>query len=265
MAPFAFGPGGKPLYFGTLLEPDKDETVAREPIFNAPPAVGRVIVVLGAIFLVQSLVPPDWQRMIIEWGAFNPARYSDTSVYVTLSNGARIKLDQALPGAPLTAVTSFLTYGLLHSSFLHLGFNLIWLLAFGTPVARYLGEVRFYAFMMTASIAGAVVYYLFNIESFGNMIGASGAVSGLMGAGIRILFAPVHMVFRDGRLVGANRQGLAPFNDKRLVGFAAVWVGLNIVFGLLSQSGATAIAWEAHLGGFAFGLFGFSLFLPRHR
>lgn len=241
--------------------------MAREPILNAPPAVGRVIVLLAAIYLIQMLLPAQWQAWVINAGAFNPARYAElpqgASVFYEGPDGIRFAIETHFPGQPVTDVTSIITYGFLHGSLIHLGFNLIWLLAFGTPVARYLGEARFYGFMLASVAVGAITYFFFNINSAAPMIGASGAVSALMGAAIRILFAPVHAVFQNGRLVGAQRQGLAAFNDNRLLGFAGIWILLNLIFGLASGGGATAIAWEAHLGGFLFGLFGFRFFLPK--
>jgi len=244
--------------------------VAREPIINAPPAVGRMITALVLVYIIQWLLQefaPGLADWLIAVAAFNSARYAElpegAGVFMQMADGTRVAMETRFPGEPLTNVTTIVTYGFLHGGWVHLGFNCIWLLAFGTPVARYLGELRFYCFMVAAMIAGAVAFYFFNMTNPGYMIGASGAVSGLMGAAIRVLFAPVHVVFRDGRMVGANRQGLASFSDNRLIGFAAVWILLNLGLGLASQNGPTAIAWEAHLGGFVFGLFGFRFFLPK--
>src|SRR5258705_8255 len=79
------------------------------------------------------------------------------------------------------------------------------------------------------------------------VVGASGAVSGLMAAGMRILY---------GRLYGGPGE-LAPIFSKPILGFSAVWIIANVVTGILRigvSDDLTLIAWVAHLGGFFAGL-----------
>src|ERR1041385_8501901 len=92
----------------------------REPVFKAP---GSVVAAIGALALVQALRtqltdPQDaWLVLAL---AFIPARYSE--------------LGGELPGAPWAAVTSFLTYAVLHADFMHLLVNSAWLLAMGSLI-----------------------------------------------------------------------------------------------------------------------------------
>ena len=70
---------------------------------------------------------------------------------------------------------------------MHLLINSAWFLAFATPVARRIGPVRFLAFFLLCGVGGALLYLPFNSAP---MVGASGAISGLMGAAMRFLFFP---------------------------------------------------------------------------
>ena len=89
------------------------------------------------------------------------------------------------------------------------------------------------------------------------VIGASGAISGLMGAAIRIL--PVQ---RPWNLKGP----LLPLLSRPVLIFTAAWIAINLLMGLtsfganLTGGGVQAIAWQAHVGGYLAGLFLAGLF-----
>ena len=102
------------------------------------------------------------------------------------------------------------------------------------------------------------------------MIGASGAVSGIMAAAIRFVFQPGESL--SGFSLNATGSYRAPalplvqtFRDRRTLRFILLWLAINIVTGLAGLPlGLTegSIAWEAHLGGFLIGLLAFSLIDP---
>jgi len=110
-------------------------------------------------------------------------------------------------------------------------------------VARRYGAVTFLAFFLAAGVVAALFYLAFNWGSTVPVIGASGAVSGLMGAGLR-------MIPWRGEKPSTR---LAPLLSRPIVMFSAVWLVTNAVFGLLGFDGQT-IAWQAHMGGYFFGL-----------
>lgn len=230
-----------------------DPTTPRQPIFNAPQIIVNAIALLALIHAVRLFLPDDFQFTLLVWGAFIPARYGVASDGVSYT----------FPGEPLTDITTILTYGLLHGDALHLIMNSVWLLAFGTPVARRLSAVRFMLFALVCSVAGALVYHFFNQGSLVPMIGASAAISGLMGAVGRIITAPV-VVGQVGGQPAMFRQRLAALDDRRLLIFAAIWIGFSILFGAgefsFGGTAARSIAWEAHLGGFVAGLLLFGAF-----
>jgi membrane associated rhomboid family serine protease len=236
---------------------------SRERIFNIPLVVLTILAVIGlvhAIFVLVLTRAQDAEFLILF--AFIPARYE----FAVLS-----ELSWA-PGWG-AAVWTFLTYAFIHADINHLGFNAIWLLAFGSPVARRFGSLRFLTFFLATAAAGAVIHLIAHIGENIPMVGASAAISGAMAAAMRFAFQ------RGGPLgaLGSRDESAylvpaaplaAMLRDPRVVVFLAVWFGVNLLFGLgtITMPGVQqSIAWEAHIGGFLAGLFGFALFDPvRH-
>ncbi len=151
---------------------------------------------------------------------------------------------------------------------MHLGVNLVWMLAFATPLARRFGPPRFLAFFAATAAAGAGAHLVTHPDAMVPMIGASASISGFMAAAVRFAFAPGASL--SGRSFGnADRmpaQSLTEaFRDVRVLAFVGVWIGVNLLFGLgMSMPGTedADVAWQAHMGGFFAGLLLFSLFDP---
>ena len=232
----------------------------REPILNVPSIVVVLLAVLGAVHALREWVLslPDDQMLLLTF-AFIPARYEST-----------LLLGGILPGGFGAQIWTFFTYALLHADLTHLGFNSLWLLAFGSPVARRFGAVRFIAFVMVTVAAGALAHLVTHPGARIVMIGASAAVSGMMGAAARFAFQPGGSLdfWRspggDPDRIPAAPLGVA-LRNPRVITFVAVWFGLNLLFGLGSLPIAGFdhnIAWEAHAGGFLAGLLLFSMFDP---
>jgi membrane associated rhomboid family serine protease len=190
--------------------------------------------------------------------AFIPARYD-----------ASVLPDVAWPGGWAADVWTFVTYALIHADLSHLIFNAVWLLAFGSPVAQRFGSLRFMAFMAMTAAAGAAVHLVTHFGELLPTVGASAAISGAMAAAGRFAFqrgGPLEL-WRD--RADACRVPAAPLatslRDPRVLVFLAVWFGLNILFGAFSlgmPGVEQAIAWQAHIGGFLFGLLAFAAFDP---
>lgn len=232
----------------------------REPILNLPAVVTALIALLVGIHIARTfLLGPRQDQEVLLLFSFIPARY--------LASGLGVDF----PGGFPAELWSPLTYALLHADAMHLGINSVWLAAFGSALAWRFGTGRFLIFTALAAVAGALLHYAAHSEDFVPVVGASGAISGHMAAVSRFMF--------QGGGIGAMRRGPAAFRapavslpgilrDRRVLGFLAVWFGLNLAFGLgaLAVPGEDAqIAWEAHVGGFLFGLLAFSLFDPRPR
>jgi membrane associated rhomboid family serine protease len=154
------------------------------------------------------------------------------------------------PGSLFDRAVPFITYMFLHADWVHLAINCLWLLAFGSVVARRFRAALFLLFFLTCGISAALIHLVLNWESPAAVIGASGAISGLMAAGVRLLEV-------SGRRAPQDRPALLPILNPQVLAFTAFWVAVNLVFGLtgLSIGGEThAIAWEAHIGGYLVGL-----------
>jgi len=236
--------------------------VKREPLFNIPPVVVALLAVLALIHAVRTLALSDEQDIeFLLTFAFIPARY-DASV-----------LDGVLPGGFGAELWTFVTYALIHADWTHLGVNTVWLLPFGSAVARRFGAPRFLAFLVVTAAAGAAMHLLTHAGEQFPMIGASAAISGTMAAAMRFAFQ------RGGPLSFWRTGGHADYHvpaipltgvlsDARVLAFLAVWFGINILFGLGSlpiTGGDQVVAWQAHIGGFLAGLILFSWFDPAPR
>jgi len=229
----------------------------RERMLNVPAVVVALLAALALIhaFLVLALTAQQTDEAL-QLFAFIPARY-DPSVLP----------DVVWPGGVAADIWTFVTYALLHGDISHLVFNCIWLLAFGSPVAQRFGPLRFMAFMAATAAAGAVVHLVTHFGDLLPMIGASASVSGAMAAAMRFAFqrgGPLGF-WRDPEQ--AHRVPAAPLaatlRDPRVLAFLLVWLGVNLLFVVLPLGGVVqAVAWQAHIGGFLVGLFGFALFDP---
>jgi membrane associated rhomboid family serine protease len=201
-------------------------TVEREPAFNLPWQVAVLTVVLiGAHALRVALgVSPD---------AFALTR-SD------LAAGA---------------IAPLFTYIFVHGSWPHVLINSLFCVAFGAPVARWLGNgarggAAFFAFFIVCGVIAGLGYggWVDLTVVFGRapsgwaLVGASGAASGLMGAAARLI---------------EGRGRLGSIVGRRVVGIGAAWALANAVlgvFGLTPGTGGAPVAWEAHIIGFFAGV-----------
>jgi membrane associated rhomboid family serine protease len=142
----------------------------------------------------------------------------------------------------------------MHGSWAHVGFNSVFAVAFGAPIARmfgarWSGALALLAFFLMCGVAGNLGYALIRPHAAVPVIGASGGVAGFMGAASRLL----------GRADPGPRGDLAPFWSRTVIGMAAAWITVNLIVGVLGVDigfGAAGqpVAWEAHLFGYLAGL-----------
>ncbi len=220
------------------------EPPGREPVFNLP----RIVIV----FIALCVIVHTWRLYVLDLeqdldllisSAFIPIRYS-----------GQFTLD-------VFAFSSPVTYSLLHGNLPHLAINMIWLAAFGSPLANRLGAVRFIAFWIAASLAAAGLHYVLHVTDQSPLVGASGAISGMMGAAARFAF---RIDRRSGKpAFGGPVLPIAMvFRSRGVMTFLAIWMVVNLVTGLvgLVPGSEGQIAWEAHIGGFLVGFLGVGLF-----
>ncbi len=216
----------------------------REPVFNLPGIVLLLLALCIGIHLVRTyMLSPDQDFELIIRTAFVPIRYSGEYV-----------LD-------VYAFTSPFTYALLHGSFAHLAVNMVWMAAFGSPLANRLGALRFAVFFAVTGLAAALFFYLIHPLGQAPLVGASGSISGMMGAAARFAFR-IDRSGGKGAFAGDPLPMREIVRSRAVITFLAVWMVINLVTGLVGivPGEEAQIAWEAHIGGFLAGFFGLRLF-----
>jgi len=149
------------------------------------------------------------------------------------------KIDPSIALVP--GMLTFFTGIFLHGSFLHLLGNMLFLWVFGDNVEDAMGSLRFTAFYLACGIAGALLFALVRQESQSPLIGASGAISGVVVAYL-MLYPRVHVF------------GLAfSWLPISIAAFYVIlaWIALQIVSALFSSD--PEVGWWAHVGGIATG------------
>jgi membrane associated rhomboid family serine protease len=199
----------------------------REPFLQAPASVLWLIAVLVMAHIARIAAPAPLPDAILNDYAFIPARYGTGD----------------LAGFALSLVS----YMFLHLNFAHLGVNCLWLLAFGPIVARRYGTILFLIFFVVCGVAGAMASLVLVRDVNVAIIGASGAISGLMAAGIRLYPWPGL----------ASHRAIAPILSRPVLLFSGTWLAANLLlaftgFGVGGQW--QPVAWQAHLGGYFAGL-----------
>ena len=144
---------------------------------------------------------------------------------------------------PLPVYFNFLSSMFMHGDIMHIFGNMLFLWVFGDNLENMLGHIRFAAFYTVCGIAAALAQIVMDSGSVIPMLGASGAISGVLG-GYLLLF-PTRRV----------RALIFSFLTE-VPAFVALglWIGFQIVQGYFSPAGAGGVAYAAHIGGFLAGL-----------
>ena len=184
----------------------------------------------------------------------------DAAVYAFGLIPARLVHDALLPPqldwAPAWATV--FTSMFLHGGWMHLGGNLLYLWIFGDNVEDALGRGRFVAFYLLCGVAAALVQTVSETTSIVPMIGASGAISGVLGAYLRLfphaqvrVLVPLFIVFYTIRVPAWVVLGL--------------WFLFQLASSAMIQPGQGGVAFFAHIGGFLSGLILVGLLMPRRK
>lgn len=221
----------------------------REPAFNLPGSLVAALALLTFVHVVRTyLLTPQQDEWVLLQFAFISARYLPQFMAA----------DWAWLWTPVT-------YSFLHGSWEHLIFNGFWMVAFGAPVVRRIGTRRFLAFWCLSAAASVALHCAFHWGEVVVVIGASGVVSGLMGAAARFVFSPSGRISRQFAHLNRRLTIREAFSNRSVLVFSAIWFLTNFAIGFFQLFGGgegASIAWEAHIGGFLFGFFFFPLFDP---
>jgi membrane associated rhomboid family serine protease len=209
------------------------------PISDDNPARSKPIVTWGIItacilvFFWQLSFSESQEEALINRLGFVPKNLFDHAETASLSG---------IPWSWLTLITSMF----LHGGFLHLGGNMLYLWIFGNNVEDAMGHGRFLVFYLVCGIVAALSEGLFDPQSPLPMLGASGAISGVLAAYV--------LIYPRTRITVIIPLGILLYPTKisafYVVGF---WFLLQLLNGVIASAGP-GTAWWAHVGGFAAGI-----------
>jgi membrane associated rhomboid family serine protease len=150
------------------------------------------------------------------------------------------------PTIPLPFWTTLLTSMFLHGGWMHLGGNMLYLWIFGDNLEKVMGHARFLIFYLVCGIAAAIAHIVFSGGSTVPTIGASGAISGVLGGYL--------VLFPRNRVRVLTRGGIMAVPAIVVLGF---WIVIQLIsgFGSIASTAETGgVAYLAHVGGFLAGL-----------
>jgi rhomboid family protein len=150
------------------------------------------------------------------------------------------------PYIPLPFWSTLFTSMFLHGGWAHLGGNMLYLWIFGDNLEKAMGSLRFVVFYLACGIGAGLAHVLFNSGSDVPTVGASGAISGILGGYL--------MLFPRNKVQVLTRSGVMAVPAAYMLG---VWILIQLVSGVGSiaqtaQGGG--VAYLAHVGGFVVGL-----------
>jgi membrane associated rhomboid family serine protease len=159
------------------------------------------------------------------------------------------------PVIPAPFWTTLFTSMFLHGGWMHLGGNMLYLWIFGDNLERVMGPLRFLIFYLVCGVAASAAHIAFNLQSAIPSVGASGAISGVLGGYL--------LLFPRNRVRVLTRGGVVAVPAVMMLG---IWILIQFVNGLGSMvrtPETTGVAYMAHVGGFAAGLVLVKLFASR--
>lgn len=241
--------------------PERASYILRRPggdidnkrLFNVP---GVVLAIAAANLLIYAAL------------IFLPARIAETIALIGAVTPARLLAGPEANGGLTNMLSPLISHMFIHAGLLHLGLNMLWLLAFGAPVARRmragdaLGSFNafsraglFLTFYFLCGVVGAFGFIAMHTNEITPMVGASGAIFGLFGGLVRF-------AFNRSTLFGPDNASISPLTSRSVVTWSCFIIVMNLVFGLFggALAGGASIAWEAHLGGYLFGLLTYPFF-----
>ena len=207
------------------------------PRVHFPGMTTAIIAANVMVFLLELGLPEHIQKELIYLFGMVPARYSHP-------------VWAEFVGYPLDTYWPFVTNLFLHGGWLHIIANMWFLYLFGDNVEDRMGPLRFLLFFLLAGIAANLVHFIVNSDSTVPVIGASGAIAGVMAAYLRL--------FPQARIIMLVPVLYFPlFFEVPALFFMLFWFFLQLISGASALSVARSvegIAWWAHIGGFLIGL-----------
>ena len=193
--------------------------------FAVPNAAVRLLVVLAAVQLIREVLAPDLDALMVYYMGFSVFRqgiFDPVWLYGSI------------------------THVLIHSGWWHLLANAAWIIIVSPQVFPHLPGMRLILFFALTGAAGALCHACINWGTAGILVGASGAVFGLLGAGAYVMIR--------------GRDGSSRPTGKDILQYVLLIMIVNVGY---AAFGGGTVSWEAHAGGFFAGLVLFPVI--RHR
>ena len=203
-------------------------------------------------FIVACVLVFLWQISLGSRG-FEAAVFSLGVIPATLLGDKILPPELALVPPTMTVLTSMF----LHGGWMHLIGNMLYLWIFGNNIEDAMGHLRFVVFYLLCGIAAVYAQALPNADSTIPMIGASGAISGVLGAYL-LLYPRAHVLVMVPLGFYMRTMQLPAMV---VLGF---WFVLQLVNSALADPGKGGVAFGAHIGGFIAGMVLLPLFKYRH-
>jgi membrane associated rhomboid family serine protease len=212
--------------------PIGDERVQGGP----PPIVTLGLIALNVLAFFIELAQPSeaaLQSFIQAWGVV-PREY--------------VSGQDLQPYIPLPFWSTLFTSMFLHGGWMHLGGNMLYLWIFGDNLEKVMGAFRFLTFYLICGLAASFAHVAFGAGSTVPAVGASGAISGVLGGYL--------LLFPKNRVRVLTRGGIASVPAIVVLGF---WIVIQLINGIgsvatTSETGGGGVAYMAHIGGFVAGL-----------
>ncbi|MBN1213303.1 MAG: rhomboid family intramembrane serine protease [candidate division Zixibacteria bacterium] len=209
-----------------MLFPIKDDI----PTLRTPRITIALIVINALIFIYsQTLGVRGFQLFIFNYG-YIP--------HFFLDGGSQYTLPSWYYMTPLSSM-------FLHGGWMHLIGNMVFLWIFGNNIEDYFGPIKFIFFYILSGLAAIALYTLFNPSSQIPLVGASGAIAGVMGA-----YMVLHPHARITCLLFFIFIQFLVLPAKIVLG---LWFLYQIIMSLFGSATGGGVAWLAHVGGFIFG------------
>jgi membrane associated rhomboid family serine protease len=211
----------------------------RDTIPNRSNSYGMWLIIIAntLVFLFQISLSADQSLRVLHLFGLIPARIAHP--------------DWAeLAGYPAQGGVTLITHMFLHAGWLHYLLNMWMLWIFGDNVEDVMGPVRFLLFYLLCGLGAILAHLFFNINSTLPVVGASGAIAGVMGAYL--------LLYPYARVVTFVPIFFLPFFfEVPAIVFLGIWFLIQIISGLFFlalQGLGGGIAWWAHIGGFVIGM-----------
>jgi membrane associated rhomboid family serine protease len=217
------------------------------PLHDDNPTTTRPYVTVG--ILIACVLAYVWQHLLLSKVGAQQAAYAFGLVPAVLTGREMLPPEIGV----IPAWTTILTSMFMHGGFWHLAGNMLYLWVFGNNVEEAMGHTRFFIFYVACGIAAVFAQVLPNPGSIVPMVGASGAISGVLGAYL-LLYPRARVLL--GLPVGFLIVQLGRFPA---IWVLAAWFGLQLVMGSIAAAQSAGesqggIAFGAHIGGFIAGL-----------